>query len=77
MPAKLLKTGFALLWLCLVGAGSTGCTTTARLDHFGALSQAGVAYARAVDTLIDTAATGSIEADTATLLVQRELEEDR
>jgi hypothetical protein len=73
---KLSSIGLLLAFgaLCLA---ASGCATTAKLNNFSELSKVGVAYSQATGALIDTAALGSIEADTATLLVQRELTEDR
>ncbi|HEX5161922.1 MAG TPA: hypothetical protein VFV88_09375 [Steroidobacteraceae bacterium] len=59
--------------LCILAAG---CTTTAKLNSFAELSKVGIAYSDAAGAVIDQAADGSIDADTATLLVTRELEDD-
>src|SRR5215212_690163 len=64
--------------LALVCAATTGCTaTTAKLNSFSELSKVGVAYSDAAEAVVDEAATGSIAADTATLVVFHELNEDK
>ncbi len=77
MPIGKLSTlklvpALGLLCLCAIG-----CTTTAKLNNFAELSKVGIAYSEATDALIDTAAATSIDADTAVLLVARELQEDK
>jgi hypothetical protein len=69
-----LKPVLTLGLLCL---GATGCATTAKLNSFSEMSKVGIAYSQATTAVIDTAALGSIEADTATLLIFRELQDDR
>ena len=49
-----------------------GCSTSAKLDSFNELSKAGVVYADAANAVIAQAADGSINADSATLVVGRE-----
>jgi hypothetical protein len=76
MPNNKLSV-FKRLLACGMLCLGAGCATTAKLNNFTELSKVGVAYSEASSALIDTAAMGSIEADTATLLVQRELQADR
>lgn len=59
--------------LCTFAAG---CSTTAKLNSFAELSKVGVAYSNAADAVVAQAAQGSIDADTATLLVARDLQDD-
>ena len=49
-----------------------GCSTSAKLGSFNELSKAGVVYADAANAVIAQAADGSINADSATLVVGRE-----
>jgi hypothetical protein len=75
MTRKLSIAGSLAAWT-LACLGATGCATTAKLNTFSELSKVGVAYSDAAAAVIDQAAEGSIAADTASLLIVRELSED-
>jgi hypothetical protein len=66
-----------LVALGLVVAVTTGCSTTAKLNSFAELSKVGIAYSDAANAVIEQAAEGSIAADTATLVVFHELNDDK
>lgn len=72
MTRKLSIAGSLVAW-ALACLCATGCTTTAKLNTFSELSKVGIAYSDAAAAVIDQAAEGSIAADTASLLIVREL----
>ncbi|HKU14089.1 MAG TPA: hypothetical protein VJQ52_06810 [Steroidobacteraceae bacterium] len=76
MPiARVSRAGWFVA-LALLCAATTGCSTTAKLNSFAELSRVGVAYSDAANAVIQQAAAGSIAADTATLVVFHELNDD-
>jgi hypothetical protein len=66
-----MKT-LAYVALLAMLATVTGCATTARLNSFTELSNAGKAYVDAANAVIAQAADGAIAADSATLVVSRQ-----
>jgi len=75
MTRKLSIAGSLAAW-ALACLCATGCTTTAKLNSFSELSKVGIAYSDAAAAVVAEAAEGSIAADTASLLIVRELTDD-
>jgi hypothetical protein len=72
MTRKLSIAGGLAAW-ALACLSATGCATTAKLNSFSELSKVGIAYSDAAAAVVAEAAEGSIAADTASLLIVREL----
>jgi hypothetical protein len=73
---RMPHAGWFAVLVCACAA-TTGCSTTAKLNSFAELSRVGIAYSDAAAAVIEQAAEGSITADTATLVVFHELNDDK